>query len=751
MCRAAAAAFGEIGDRLNQAKALNSVMEAQIGLQRPVEAIRTYFEAVGLLDENSPQHREVLAGLENNMGKACHDLGLLYEANVAWEKALRLLPSDGKADLKAQLRMNLGVLKNAVGDAEAALTQFSSALEMLRGVNPMGEARCLLNVGAAQIQLRKWDEAEATIREAESKFDGLNDSRMKARCGARLAYIALMRGQVERALDIYKRTVEIAEKTGDRTLRAMASGGLGMAQEKLGRLAEAEASYAKGLEEAGELRRSAEEAELAAKIAEGFAELPGDLAAVLVKQSKVEAAFATAQIWKGSVVREALLSSPEMQQGLGESQAQRYGELRRALEQAEEIVRETATDAPDFREKLSRQDEALRDLRLFEKSLRGRLPALSNGDVTLEQLAKELGRDGVLVEYLAGQDRICILVVSQEDGKPRIVSKIAPVDTARFRRSVVNYATQLADPGGLSEDLLAKQAEQIYATLLGPVEEELAEKRRLIICPDQYLHGIPFTTLLDGKGRFLIERFAVAVAPSAAAWEASRRLAATRRGTERGQIMLVARSQFEGQVREGNATRDSRFLNYQELPNVRREAEAVAAIPGASVRKLSENEATVEAVKQTAPGAGILHFATHASSNDTRPLYGHLVLAPTTGTDSGLLFAQDVLGMKLSAELAVLSACETAKGYMSGEGMIGLAWSFLVAGCPATIATGWQLNDESAASWVSAFYRGLLTQKQSKAESFRRACLALLATKGKKQDFSSPRRWGTWSLVGDDS
>jgi CHAT domain-containing protein len=42
----------------------------------------------------------------------------------------------------------------------------------------------------------------------------------------------------------------------------------------------------------------------------------------------------------------------------------------------------------------------------------------------------------------------------------------------------------------------------------------------------------------------------------------------------------------------------------------------------------------------------------------------------------------------LKAELAILSACQTARGRMAaGEGMIGMSWALFVAGCPAVVVS----------------------------------------------------------------
>jgi len=61
---------------------------------------------------------------------------------------------------------------------------------------------------------------------------------------------------------------------------------------------------------------------------------------------------------------------------------------------------------------------------------------------------------------------------------------------------------------------------------------------------------------------------------------------------------------------------------------------------------------------------------------------------------------------KLHAELAVLSACNTARGGVrEGEGVVGMSWALFVAGCPSTIAAQWRIASAPTADLTIAFYR----------------------------------------------
>src|SRR5262249_60215161 len=99
-------------------------------------------------------------------------------------------------------------------------------------------------------------------------------------------------------------------------------------------------------------------------------------------------------------------------------------------------------------------------------------------------------------------------------------------------------------------------------------------------------------------------------------------------------------------------------------------------------------QARDDRLKDEAGQARILHFATHGVLNNAAPLYSYLALARGDKNEDGLLEAWELMRLDLKADLAVLSACETARGRTSaGEGMIGLTWARFVAGKPTAVGS----------------------------------------------------------------
>lgn len=83
----------------------------------------------------------------------------------------------------------------------------------------------------------------------------------------------------------------------------------------------------------------------------------------------------------------------------------------------------------------------------------------------------------------------------------------------------------------------------------------------------------------------------------------------------------------------------------------------------------------------------------------------------------------------------MIGACDTGRGLLTRDGVIGLSRSLLAAGTPSVVIALWEIYDNSTAELMDEFYRQL-AQNQSLAQALR---LAMLKT---KQNFPHPINWG---------
>ncbi|MCG8462450.1 MAG: CHAT domain-containing protein [Holophagales bacterium] len=161
-----------------------------------------------------------------------------------------------------------------------------------------------------------------------------------------------------------------------------------------------------------------------------------------------------------------------------------------------------------------------------------------------------------------------------------------------------------------------------------------------------------------------------------------------------------------------------------------------------------------DAHKEAALGGGLsqyrfVHFATHAVVDSERPGLSGILLSPFDRRGrprDDRLRALEVARLSLSAELVVLSACDTALGQeVRGEGLVGLGRSFLAAGAGALVVSLWKVDDRATAGLMERFYRGLLVEEMPAAAALRRAQLELAGDPA----WRAPFHWAGFVVVGN--
>ena len=140
--------------------------------------------------------------------------------------------------------------------------------------------------------------------------------------------------------------------------------------------------------------------------------------------------------------------------------------------------------------------------------------------------------------------------------------------------------------------------------------------------------------------------------------------------------------------------------------------------------------------------ATIAHFATHGVLNERYPWASYMAL---TG-ENGHLFLDELPRTPITADLVVLSACETGRGrILAGEGVWGFQSQFLSAGAKNVVGTLWRVEDESTAEFMEEFYRDMGSQPKGYADALRAAKLKLLHS----DKWHHPYYWAPFVLYGE--
>jgi CHAT domain-containing protein/tetratricopeptide (TPR) repeat protein len=196
-------------------------------------------------------------------------------------------------------------------------------------------------------------------------------------------------------------------------------------------------------------------------------------------------------------------------------------------------------------------------------------------------------------------------------------------------------------------------------------------------------------------------------------------------------------------VREG--------ISLTRLPFTRNEAQAaVASVPADQGLKILDFDASVSAINNAHLSQyRVLHFATHGVLDSEHPDLSALVLSlfdEKGRAQNGFLRLSDIYNLDLSAQLVVLSACNTGLGKeIRGEGLVGIVRGFMYAGAPRVIASLWKVEDEATAELMKRFYQHLFEKGEPAAAALRAAQIEI----SQQKRWKSPYFWAPFVLQGE--
>jgi CHAT domain-containing protein/tetratricopeptide (TPR) repeat protein len=485
--------------------------------------------------------------------------------------------------------------------------------------------------------------------------------------------------------------------------------------------------------------------------------LAATTAYVLFRQGKTGEALAALEKAHGAgLARWAGDPEQELARLLKPADRDRLGEARRVLLAARQVTETLAArrggDAEERATVRRRLEEAEGNERVarvklaeLETELRARYPAAWRlaeppGVGPEDLVARAAAHPDTLYLSWALVDarRAVLFALSKRAG---VRGFVLPVGGLEVLRRAETWRASLAERRAAEP----AQAAAAWKEWLGPAEaagllSPRSGYRRLVLVAEGPLHDIPLAALADGQGKRLIERFPVASALSILPPTAP----PAPGKAEKGVLCAADPSGRPGETPAPAQTALRAGLG--ALRHARVEAAHVArAFPGSV---LLEGPAAREARWKAECGRfQVLHFATHGVVVPQAGLSSWLLLAPepADSPEDGRLEAREVLSQRLSARLAVLSACETGRGQAAGgDGLLGLAWAFQAAGCAAVVASRWQVDDAATADLVGRLYRRLRAGAR-KDEALRDAMLGARAQPGR----AHPYYWAAFQVIGD--
>lgn len=330
--------------------------------------------------------------------------------------------------------------------------------------------------------------------------------------------------------------------------------------------------------------------------------------------------------------------------------------------------------------------------------------------ISRREIQKKLDNDQALIEYYTAFDGFFTFYIDKKTFKV-IYYKIPDniYETSDKCKRYYELLSQMSE--GQSSDDRRKElyalSNWLYQLLITPIKDDIKGKR-LIIVPDLELNMIPFETLISRLPsekdllKNAIPSYLILTNPISYLYSSSQ-LGKTGSST-------VKNARYAGFAPDYTNEKNSRPINYyQGIDKLPGALEEVNAANGYFRGKLfSKEKATKENFFSALARFDIIHLAMHTSIDENEPMNSELIFSLDSLNQEDQLHAYEVYALENNTKMAVLSACNTAKGKLeSGEGVFNIARAFFLAGIPNVIVTQWSVADMSSASLMNGFYNYL--------------------------------------------
>ena len=712
-----------------------------------------------------------------NIMMALSELAIIYghqnsaeQALAHLERALAMAQEMGDTLQMGMVRHDIAIQYIRFGNYERALEIYHQLLkQMERHADQGGTAMVKDQIGKVLSEQKKYDEALVYHRQALAGLEAANIKRATVVTLNNMAASYLMQQKYTDALAVAEEAVALSSDKGRKGDLSLALTNLGYSQLGLNRLSEARQSFTEAVSLVENMRaRIAGDVQESQRYFEEGLQAHHGLLSVLVKQNETREALTFAERGKARALLDIL------QQGrvrvLKTMTAEEQDEERRLKSQITYLNRQLARftqlekqadkqDGDRVAELEIRLEKARLAYEAFQNKLYAAHPELKTqrGEapiVTANELAELLPDDRtVLLEYVVTEDSTYLFAITRGENTKRgekaeavVEVYTLPIKREELAKRIETFREQLA-----TRDLgFRPTALNLHDLLLKPVQVQLRGKTKLIIAPDSNLWDLPFQALMNSSGRYLIEDVSISYAPSLTVLREMTKRQKNQPPSSVPATLLAIGNPLSGRETGNHAGPTLRDRNLAPLPEAEQEVKALGRLYGAARSKIYIGaEAREDRVKSEASQARILHFTTHGTLNNASPMYSYLTLAEGGANDDGRLEAWELMQLDLKADLAVLSACETARGRIgAGEGMIGFSWAMFIAGVPSIVVSQWKVESAGTRDLMVSFHRsltGAAKTQPTKTDALRQAALTLM----KKPETRHPFYWAGFVLVGD--
>jgi CHAT domain len=734
----------------------------RLGLYR--EAVRYATQALAAYEDlERPRGQAAACAL---IAVASLGLGLPKDATAAGEKAIPLL--DDEPAKKIQMSLLLGGAAHLEGSYLAAIQHFESAARLAEVRGSVGEVvAAFLGLGDCYSQLRH---AERASKYAQLTIDLCRrhgDMRGLAAGLMLQAGACFLAADKEGTIRASEDALLIARRFGGPQLEAAARQQAAVLQGFLAGSLASTAELTHAVAPLGDDVPAHMNLPFAVHQARALAAAGGRDAA---EQLLMDAAAKARASGSPKDLRTALLALAEIHRG-----AQRFAEVERVLREALDLddrIRAMLGAEDDLKihlargftpehgllmEALAAQDKPGEVMeaaehgraRAFADLVASRLgtPQPVQRPISLAEMQGYVGVTGATIVEYSLIPRFGPLIVKSEITIELFISVMRPDHEVVSRRVTLGSLDLASEPAsdlragepatgpaqlrnvltqsstGIEDLAAIEDLEWLSEILIQPIADLLPRRREdtLLFVPDEVFLSVPFAALRGPGGAPLVDSHTLMIAPSVQVLEQIRTRKRLRTSSARSALVV------------GNPD--------GTLPDAEMEAREIARMLGVSA--LLGADASKDRVLREIHHHRVLHFATHGNMEDMggNGVPGAIKLA-SAAAGAAWLRADEIMSLDLDADLVVLSACSTASGKETADGIVGLSRALLGAGAATVLAALWPVPDYNTRLLMVEFYREYL-RTGDKAAALRQGMVAAMA------ENSNPRTWAAFTLIGE--
>lgn len=749
-------------------------------------AIELHQKAIAILQRIGDRNSEAIA--LNAVGQAYQNLKDFKTALVNYEKALQIFHDRGALDFEAGSVAKVGLMHRLLGNHEQALSLYERCLQLSRATGKQRtEANALSEIAIVYAAQQRTEETLQQYNRLVKFYEGISDNRGLAVALNQLGSFLLQIGQKEKAAETFRRALTLSEKFTDPNVTLAAFCNLARAERALGHLDEALSLINRSLKKIEELRTDVGSPDLRASYFSGVRENYELAIAILAELDRVRPGH--------NFAREALLLSEKSRaralvdliresgadirhdapKELIDREAELSGLMRRQAQYQMQLKGKDPAEIAELEKQIVEFRSEYQQIQARIREQNPRALSLARFEpLSLQDIQKELRHDDLLLEISLGDEQSHLWLVTPDSfqyfqlpDRRTIENLSVEVYKSITARQQLDSQTDI----DAADKLFLEKAPQLSQMLFGQIATALTNKRLLLVTEGK-LQLVPFSALPapDAPQKLLILDHEIIQEPSIATLRAIRaaekknrdaadKIAAViadpvfSRSDTRVQNSTLVASAATNENRPESTLRaiDLRGGDPTRLTHSSEEADAIAnAAPRGTTMIVKGFDATRETALNARLGDyQIVHFATHGILNSEHPELSGIVLTMVdkNGVDkNGVMPLNDIYNMDLSAELTVLSACQTALGKdIKGEGLVGLTHSFFSAGSKSVVASLWKVDDRATAALMEDLYQSMLQEGMSPAAALRAAQLKVMQDKR----WGNPYFWAGFVVQGE--